>query len=53
MQADQNIRNVQTFRDPNAGNTMELSNLCDHAWLSGSSQYVMRDDPSFDRSGAR
>jgi hypothetical protein len=51
MQADQNIRNVQTFRDPATGSTMELSNLYDHAWLNGSNQYVMSDDPNFNPNG--
>jgi hypothetical protein len=51
MQADQNIRNVQTFRDPTSGKTMELSNLYDHAWLNGANQYVMSDDPNFDPNG--
>ena len=45
--ADQNIRGVQTFRDPTSGKTMELSNLYDHAWLNGSNEYVMSDDPNF------
>jgi len=45
--ADQNIRGVQTFRDPTTGGTMELSNLYDHAWLNGSNEYVMSDDPNF------
>jgi hypothetical protein len=52
MQADQNIRNVQTFRDPTTGNTMELSNLYDHAWLNGSNQYVMSDDANFNPNSA-
>lgn len=47
MQADQNIRQVQTFRDPTTGHTMELSNLYDHAWLNGSNEYVMSDNPNF------
>lgn len=51
MQADQNIRQVQTFRDPTTGHTMELSNLYDHAWLNGSNQYVMSDDPNFNPNG--
>jgi hypothetical protein len=51
MQADQNIRNVQTYRDPTSGKTMELSNLYDHAWLNGANQYVMSDDPTFDPNG--
>jgi hypothetical protein len=44
---DQNIRGVQTFRDPSTGNTMELSNQYDHAWLNGSNEYIMSDDPNF------
>ncbi len=44
---DQNIRGVQTFRDPSTGNTFELSNQYDHAWLNGSNEYVMSDDPNF------
>jgi len=51
MQADQNIRNVQTYRDPTTGNRMELSNLYDHAWLNGSNEYVMSDDPNFNPNG--
>jgi len=48
---DQNIRGVQTFRDPTTGNTMELSNLYDHAWLNGSNEYIMSDDPNFNPNG--
>lgn len=51
MRADQNIREVQTFRDPSTGRTMELSSLYDHAWLNGSNQYVMSDDPNFNPNG--
>jgi len=43
---DQDIRGVQTFRDPATGKTMELSNLYDHAWLIGTNEYVMSDDPN-------
>ena len=48
---DQNIRGVQTFRDPTTGNTMELSNQYDHAWLNGSNEYIMSDDPNFNPNG--
>jgi hypothetical protein len=41
------IRGVQTFRDPATGHTLELSNQYDHAWLNGSNEYVMSDDPNF------
>src|ERR1051326_1222739 len=48
---DQIIRGVQTFRDPTTGNTMELSNQYDHAWLNGQNEYVMSDDPNFNPNG--
>jgi hypothetical protein len=49
--ADQNIRGVQTFRDPATGGTFELSNQYDHAWLNGANQYVMSDDSNFNPNG--
>jgi hypothetical protein len=45
--ADQNLRDVQTFRDPTTGRKMELSNQYGHAWLNGANEYVMSDDPNF------
>jgi hypothetical protein len=48
---DQLIRGVQTFRDPTTGSTMELSNQYDHAWLNGSNEYIMSDDPNFNPNG--
>jgi hypothetical protein len=47
FRADQNIRGVQTFRDPSTGKTQELSNLYDHAWQNGSDTYIMSNDASF------
>jgi hypothetical protein len=47
LAADQNLRGVQTFRDPSTGQTMELSNQYDHAWLNGNDEYIMSDDPNF------
>jgi len=47
----QGIRGVQTFRDPSTGATMELSNQYDHAWVNGTNQYVMSDDPNFNPNG--
>jgi hypothetical protein len=49
--ADQGIRGVQTFRNPQTGDTFELSNLHDHAWLNGTNEYVMSDDPNFNPNG--
>jgi hypothetical protein len=48
---DQGIRGVQTFRNPATGATMELSNMYDHAWLNGSNEYIMSDDPNFNPNG--
>ncbi|HEY2782028.1 MAG TPA: cysteine rich repeat-containing protein [Steroidobacteraceae bacterium] len=48
---DQNIRGVQTFRNPTTGATMELSNLYDHAWLNSSNEYIMSDDSNFNPNG--
>jgi hypothetical protein len=48
---DQLIRGVQTFRDPATGATFELSNQYDHAWLNGTNDYVMSDDPNFNPNG--
>jgi hypothetical protein len=44
---DQNLRDVQTYRDPTTGRKFELSNQYGHAWLNGADQYVMSDDPNF------
>ena len=49
---DQNLRDVQTYRDPSTGRTFELSNQYGHAWLNGADQYVMSDDPSFNPNAA-
>ena len=48
---DQIVRGVQTFRNPQTGDTFELSNLHDNAWLNGSNEYVMSDDPNFNTNG--
>jgi hypothetical protein len=49
---DQNLRDVRTYRDPSTGQTMELSNQYNHAWLNGANQYIMSDDPNFNPSSA-
>jgi len=45
--ADQNVRGVQTFRDPTTGKTQELSNQYDHAWQNGAGEYIMSNDSNF------
>jgi hypothetical protein len=49
--ADQNIRGVQTFRDPTTGKTQELSNLYDRAWQNGPDEYLMSNDPTLNPNG--
>jgi hypothetical protein len=49
--ADQLIRGVQSFRNPETGATLELSNQYAHAWSSGANDYVMSDDPNFNPNG--
>ena len=51
---EQNLRDVQTYRDPSTGRTMELSNQYNHAWLNvlRNNQYIMSDDPNFDPNAA-
>jgi Cysteine rich repeat len=49
--ADRLTRGVQVFRDPSSGASFELSNQYDHAWLNGSNEYVMSDDPNFSPNG--
>jgi len=44
---DQAIRGVQTFRNPNTGDTVELSNEYGHAWAGGGNQYVLSDQQGF------
>jgi hypothetical protein len=45
--SDQIIRGVQTYRNPETGSTFELSNQYNHAWMNGSNEYIMSDDPNF------
>jgi hypothetical protein len=51
FRADQNIRGVQTFRDPATGKTQELSNLYDRAWQSGPDEYLLSNDPTLNPNG--
>ncbi len=51
-QWDQAIRGVQTFRNPNTGDTVELSNEYAHAWAGGGNQYVLSDREDFNPNAA-
>jgi hypothetical protein len=41
------IRGVQTYRNPSTGDTFELSNQYNHAWMNGGNEYILTDDPNF------
>jgi hypothetical protein len=45
---DQVIRGVETYRNPDTGETMELSNNYGHAWVNGQGEYLLSDSPNFD-----
>ena len=46
-QWDQAIRGVQTFRNPNTGETVELSNEYGHAWAGAGNQYILSEAEGF------
>ncbi|MGD0872451.1 MAG: hypothetical protein ABSB88_23120 [Bryobacteraceae bacterium] len=41
-------RDVETFRNPTTGETMELSNLYGHAWVNDKGEYLLADHAGFD-----
>ncbi len=43
----QYMRGVQTFRNPNTGDTVELSNQYGHAWAGPDGTYVVTDSANF------
>jgi len=47
QQFSQYIRDVETYRDPNSGERVELSNQYGHAWSNGAGEYILSDSPSF------
>lgn len=50
-QFDQYIRGVQSYRNPNTGETVELSNQYGHAWASGN-DYLLTDSANFNPNSA-
>jgi uncharacterized protein YgiM (DUF1202 family) len=50
-QFDQYIRGVQSYRNPNTGETVELSNQYAHAWASGN-DYLLTDSANFNPNTA-
>ena len=47
QQFSQYIRDVETYRDPNSGDRVELSNQYGHAWSNGAGEYILSDSPNF------
>jgi hypothetical protein len=48
QQFSQYLRGVETYRDPNSGERVELSNQYGHAWSNGAGEYVLSESPGFD-----
>ena len=46
-QFSQVIRGVETYRNPSTGETFELSNQYEHAWMNGRNEYLLSDSPNF------
>lgn len=44
----QTLRGVETYRNPNTGETFELSNQYGHAWVNNSNEYILSDQEGFD-----
>ena len=44
---DQALRGVETYRNPNTGETFELSNEYGHAWINGNNEYILSDREGF------
>jgi hypothetical protein len=46
-QFDQVIRGVETYKNPNTGESFELSSQYNHAWMNGANEYILSDNPNF------
>jgi hypothetical protein len=44
---DQALRGVETYRNPNTGETYELSNEYGHAWINNNNEYILSDREGF------
>jgi hypothetical protein len=51
-QYSENIRGVETYRNPSSGETIELSNQYGNAWVNNRGEYLLSDQPGFDPSVA-
>ena len=44
----QALRGVESYRNPNTGETFELSNQYGHAWVNNNNEYILSDQEGFD-----
>lgn len=51
-QFDQDIRGVQTYRNPETGETVGLSNEYGRAWANGENEYILSDSATFNANVA-
>jgi hypothetical protein len=49
-QFSQNMRGVETYRNPSTGETVDLSNQYGQAWVNNRGEYLLSDQPGFDPS---
>jgi hypothetical protein len=49
-QNSQNMRGVETYRNPATGETIDLSNQYGQAWVNNRGEYLLSDQPGFDPS---
>lgn len=49
-QFSENMRDVETYRNPTTGDTVELSNQYGHAWVNNRGEYLLSDQAGFDPS---
>ena len=49
-QFSENMRGIETYRNPSTGETVELSNQYGHAWVNNRGEYLLSDQASFDPS---
>jgi len=49
-QRSQATREVETYRNPTTGDTVELSNQYGRAWVNNKGEYLLSDQPGFDPS---
>jgi hypothetical protein len=47
QQFSQYLRDVETYRNPDTGERVELSNQYGHAWTNGIGEYILSDSPNF------